>query len=232
MSILQYDIPIIIDYDKLHPETKKILEWVGYNQNVAEFGCHTGFLSYWLKKHGNTVTGVEINEQALNKAKEYLQESYAGNIEDEKIWNKFTTKYFSVVLYLHVLEHLADPWTALRRTHHILADDGILIVALPNISNAKNRFDMFFGKFEYEETGVMDRTHLRFFNNITAHHLLEECGYKVLEYYAPQKVSPLKHLLNHFPLLWRLTNKMNEKPSRIYSDNLTNLTMLFKCKLK
>src|ERR1043165_348604 len=170
-------------------EWRTILNWIGSNKNVLEVGCHTGDFSEQMKVHECMVTGMEINSKALELAKPFLKEAICGDIESKEAWEPLEGKKFDAILYQHVLEHLSNPWRILSNSKKYLNNYGIVIIALPNISNAHSRFDMFFGQFNYEEMGVMDKTHLRFFNQKTARELVTQAGMQVDAYASSWRVN-------------------------------------------
>lgn len=229
---LIYDRKLIEDLEKLDVENKKVLEWIKKGDRVLEFGCHSGYLSYWLKRYDCLVTGVDLDTEALKKAAPYLDNSFVGNIEKDDFWNYLGDSKYDSITFMHILEHLIDPWKVLERTKGILEDDGTVIISIPNICNARNRFSILKGRFDYEDTGVMDRTHLRFFNKKTGIEMIEKSGFKVVEYFAPVQVNPIKCLLDELPVFHHIgkhmVNKRREKS--IFSNNLTDLVMTFKCK--
>jgi len=93
---------------------------------------------------------------------------------------KLDGKRFDRVLLMDVLEHLRRPGQILQQAHGVVKRDGLLIVSLPNVANIFVRLMLLFGRFDYKERGILDRTHLRFFTRRTARRLLEENGYTVV----------------------------------------------------
>ena len=84
------------------------------------------------------------------------------NVENES--NFFPGEKFNLILVLDVLEHLVDPWKFLKMIKSRLSDRGTLIISVPNIRHYSVIKDLiFFGRWEYEESGILDSTHLRFF---------------------------------------------------------------------
>ena len=57
--------------------------------------------------------------------------------------------------------------------------DGHLVVSVPNVANITVRLMLLFGKFDYTERGILDRTHVRFFTRKTARRFLEEGGWEI-----------------------------------------------------
>jgi len=214
-------------------EWQTILGWIGKSKTVLETGCHTGDFSRLMQEQGCSITGLDINSKALEIAKPFLQEAISGDLEKAETWAKISGKKFDVILFEHVLEHLSDPWSILSNAKNYLAKDGSIIIALPNISNADTRFNMLFGKFDYEEIGVMDKTHLRFFNQKTAREMISGAGLKVDGYASSMWVNPMREFVDHLPLLTWLRFLFPSGKPKIsgWSPNLTDIVMLFKCSI-
>ena len=224
----------ITSKEELPSEWKTILGWIGKDKSVLEAGCHTGDFSRRLREAGCRVTGLEINSRALDEAKPFLEKAICGDLESKETWQLLAGESFEVILFEHVLEHLSDPWQILKKAATLLAPRGHIIIALPNISNAENRFRMLFGQFEYAEIGVMDKTHLRFFHQKTARELIMQAGLKVYDYASPWRVNPLREFIDHLPLLTYLRFLFPKSPRRksLLSRNLTDVVMIFKCSVK
>ncbi len=88
---------------------------------------------------------------------------------------------FDVVLAMAVIEHLVDPLSTLKNLRKVLKQNGKIIVTLPNVAHWSVRFSLLRGRFDYEEYGIMDRTHLHFYTIKTAKELLRESGYRITE---------------------------------------------------
>ena len=77
----------------------------------------------------------------------------------------------------------------------------------------------------------MDKTHLRFFNQKTARELITQAGLKVDAYDSPWRVNPVREFIDHLPGLnvFRKLFRKNISKSLLFSNNLTDVVMLFKC---
>lgn len=212
--------------------TIQVLEWIPKNHKVLEFGCHTGLLSKALKEEKNSsVTGVDINKDALVIAKSWQDKSYLIDIEDYKEWEgELRNSKFDIILFLHILEHLRNPEEVLHAAIKKLKADGFIIIGLPNISNINERFNMLKGLFEYEETGVMDKTHYKMFNYHSAVRMIKDNNLKIVDYKSPQKYNPLKFLLSKTFLFKKISLFL---PAESFftknNPNLTDPILLFKC---
>lgn len=217
-------------------QTRKVIDWIENNSNVLEFGCHTGLLSRCLSEGKNAkVVGLDINSEALKIAEKYQIRTIETDIEDPNLWMpQFENTSFDIITFLHIIEHLKNPDFVLKNAIELLSPNGFVIIGLPNVSNAKDRFDMFFGKFEYSEIGIMDSTHIHMFNYFSALNLISDAGLEIIDYYSPWQVNPIKHFLDHLPVLHRLAKNISVRPSRVFkfSPNITDSVMLFKCKIK
>lgn len=227
MQELVYDRKIPNNELEMSPEHKRVWNWIGSDKDVLEVAPHTGYFSALLQRNGCKVTGIEINDVALRQAEPYLEKSILGNIEETDVWNRLENKKFDVVLFMHVLEHLVNPEKVLKKAQSYLKDGGFIIVCLPNVSNWLERLNMMKGNFTYTESGIMDKTHLKFYNYFTAKELLEKNGYKILEYYGggwKVKFGILKNvsLMNGF------NRRFNYYVHKILSPNITDRTTAFK----
>lgn len=111
-----------------------------------------------------------------------VDEHYQGSLEDESLWERLAANEgpFDTILCLDVLEHLVDPWAAVSRCRDLLAQGGILIVSVPNLRHWRVTVPLlFFGKFNLRDSGIMDRTHLRWFVRDTAIELVSQEGLKL-----------------------------------------------------
>jgi glycosyltransferase involved in cell wall biosynthesis len=88
---------------------------------------------------------------------------------------------FTRILMLDVLEHMAAPERILEEAREMLAPNGRLVASLPNVANITVRLRLLFGRFEYGDGGIPDRTHLRFYTRGTARRLVESAGFEIVE---------------------------------------------------
>ena len=77
------------------------------------------------------------------------------------------------------LEHLRDPWRLLGNIRQSIDDDGCLLVCLPNAQHWSVQWRLASGQFRYESSGLMDRTHIRWFTRTTALEMLQGAGWAV-----------------------------------------------------
>ncbi len=160
---------------------------------VLDVGCGFANTSEAICKLGNEVTGIELDEHAASVAATRVTRVVRADVQAfGDIERQLGDSKFDVIMFADVLEHLAWPIGVLRGYLRWLAPEGSVIVSLPNVGLWSVRFSLLFGTFDYADTGVLDRTHLRFFTRKTARHLLDAAGLEpVRVQYNPGLVRPL-----------------------------------------
>ena len=149
---------------------------------ILEIGFGEGSTLSYLKSSNRCiwVGGIELSHAAVEKARQKnLDLVLEGNIEDEDIDLPFEENYVDVIIVLDVLEHLVDPWSVIHRCHTLLKPGGSLICSIPNVRNFKVVLPLLSGKWQYSDTGILDKSHLRFFTKKTAIELMECSGMNV-----------------------------------------------------
>lgn len=158
----------------------------GTSHKLLDVGCGEGFFAEQLHNNGNEVTGIDALESPIHAAsmRDYYQTDLQFGLGP--VASQLRGCEFDKVLILDVLEHLNQPERVLRDVIPLLRPSGgSVIVSVPNIANISVRLSLLFGRFEYADRGIMDRTHVRFYTRKTARELLESNGYRVVgEYYS------------------------------------------------
>lgn len=141
---------------------------------VLEIGCGSGATLGWLRRdhHAARTVGVEIAEPAASRARSFADDVYCLDFERQELPGG--EQKFDLVLCLDVLEHMVDPWAVVDRlATRYLETGGTLIVSLPNVRHYSVVLPLLFGgRWDYEDAGLLDRTHLRFFTKASARALL------------------------------------------------------------
>lgn len=157
--------------DLIPPKAKRILE----------VGCAAGYLGAWLKEQdpSREVIGVEAFPSAANEARRRLDVVIEGDVETLSL--PYPDGYFDCILYGDVLEHLQNPGAVLAAHRRLLAPDGEVLVCIPNVAHWSVLRELLAGSFTYQDEGLLDRTHLRFFTQKSFAALLTGAGLQPVE---------------------------------------------------
>ena len=154
---------------------------------IFDVGCRQGGFGASLKtqRPDRVVWAMEPNPAAAAVAAERLDKVIVGSFPADAP----TGQLFDAVTFLDVIEHLMDPWQAVREARTLLAPDGVVVAAIPNIRYFGALYPLLVhGRWDYTKTGLLDRTHLRFFTRATAVELFESNSYTI-ERIAPVNVA-------------------------------------------
>jgi len=165
---------------------------------VLDCGCGAGDNARLLAARGWEVTGVTISPEERVKAARYCNRVYAHDLESgipEPISGPF-----NLIVFSHVLEHLRNPSRVLKDARNMLAPEGSVAVALPNALAWRVRLQFLAGRFEYQEGGPMDDTHVRFYTFQSGKRLLEAHGFHVSQAIADGSF-PFRYLRRLAPRL-------------------------------
>ena len=167
---------------------------------ILDVGCGSGTLGAQLKTMpGIQVYGIDISPQAVQEAVSVLDGAWTIDIESTAGWpTEILEQRFDAIVISEVLEHLFAPEHLLRKVRSLLADKGVLVITVPNILFWKNRLRIFFGHFEYEDSGLMDRGHIHFFSWQSFNSLFVQEGFKIVDQWhvVPNRfLRPLRNLL-------------------------------------
>ncbi len=176
----KYDALLDINEDN---SASLILREVKKNSTVLEFGPANGRLTRYLKNELNCdVYIVEIDEEFFADAIEFAKDGICDDILNYKWLEKYGHITFDHIIFADVLEHIYEPRDVVEKSMSLLKDDGTVHVSVPNIAHNSIIIDLIKNKFEYRETGLLDKTHIRFFTYYSLLNLLESCGlYSILQ---------------------------------------------------
>jgi O-antigen biosynthesis protein len=158
-------------------ERRVMLERVPGGATVLDVGCWGGSVGRFLMKHRHvTVDGVEPDPEIASHARRFYRDVFVCAVED------FLTddqRVYDRLLFLDVLEHLRDPTDVLRRAKGLLTRDGRALASIPNVAHWSLRKELLLGRWRYQDNGLLDRTHLRFFTLESAEELLIDAGWRI-----------------------------------------------------
>jgi SAM-dependent methyltransferase len=149
---------------------------------VVEVGCSTGALAraYCKDNPACEYIGIEMDESFAARAKEFCSSVICADVEgisEPVLASLFPSDCW---IFGDSLEHLRDPWALLKRLRGHFQPDGRIIACIPNAQHWSVQVRLNCGAFRYEDAGLLDRTHLRWFTRTTIIELFQSTGYKIL----------------------------------------------------
>jgi 2-polyprenyl-3-methyl-5-hydroxy-6-metoxy-1,4-benzoquinol methylase len=157
-----------------------LYRYVPRGSRVLDVGCATGNFGAALQELKDcTVVGVDLNESDVREAATKISAAYVLDITDDGISERLGT--FDVVVFADVLEHLVDARAAMRAVHSLLNEGGVVLYSIPNMGHLSVRLDLLEGLFPYTELGLLDRTHLHFYDRLEVHDLFAAAGFRITD---------------------------------------------------
>ncbi|HUP85615.1 MAG TPA: class I SAM-dependent methyltransferase [Acidimicrobiales bacterium] len=169
-------------------------------KRLLDVGCSRGGFGAALlrTRPGLHMVGIEADADAAHEAAAHYAEVITGTFPDHLPRDRT----YDCIVFNDVLEHLVDPWAALRTAAELLEPNGTVLASIPNVRGLRNLIDLTVrGEWQYVEMGILDRTHLRFFTRRSMVRLFEESGYEIDRIHG---IFPLGSRWHVAPILTRL----------------------------
>lgn len=147
---------------------------------VLEVGCASGGTLLKIKNtfKNAKLYGIELNKFAAEDAASFA-DIKIGNVEKEEI--DYPEDFFDYIILADVLEHLLDPWTLLKKLTRFAKPEGRILASVPNVMHHSVIKNLLRGNWTYEDSGILDRTHLRFFTLNEIAKMFSQAGCTELE---------------------------------------------------
>lgn len=154
----------------------QITNLIPEGSKILDIGAGSGTLSRVFTRLGKSVEidGIEPNNFAAELARPYYQNLLIGYTQDHL--NFIRTNTYDYVILADVIEHIEDPISFLSELLSCLPNSTKLILSMPNIAFGGVRLALMNGNFDYVDSGLIERTHLRFYTLQTAQKLFEFLG--------------------------------------------------------
>lgn len=186
-------------------------------EEVLEIGCAYGSLGRSLKieRDNFKIHGIEINEAARTSLNHY--DSFEiGNAEE--LITRFTGQRFDLIVLGDVVEHMMDPWAFITQCVDLLSDSGHILISVPNIANLSVVGRLIVNDaWDYEESGILDKTHIRFFTRKSLQNFLTS---------LPVDVVSFERNFDSYRVIGALGNKILQK----IIPRLVTCQIIFLCK--
>jgi len=175
----RYDFDgIDLDSGSVHAD---VVQLVPEGSRVMELGPATGYMTRVFAERGCTVVGIELDPNMAEQARGFCERLIVGDLDVLDLKAELGDERFDVIVAADVIEHLKDPLAALRKLKPFLAPEGHFVISVPNVAHGSIRLALLSGRFDYQEKGLLDSTHLRFFTRETLAKLLDEAELGVVD---------------------------------------------------
>lgn len=142
---------------------------------VLDIGAGQGELGRLLSD--NTVDGIDLSSEAAAKASPFYRRFWVSDLNEEGLAKVATEgESYDFIVIADVLEHLLSPDKLIAEAKGLLSEDGCMLISLPNVAYVGLVAELIQGHFTYRETGLLDRTHLRFYTDDSARELFLDQG--------------------------------------------------------
>nr|CAA6814698.1 MAG: Methyltransferase domain-containing protein [uncultured Thiotrichaceae bacterium] len=165
--------------DQNHSHSQIVSRIPQYAQ-VLELGCATGEMSRVLKQACQAqVFGVEKDPQSAWQAQRHCDYVFVEDLDDAGSLSALEFEKFDVITLVDVIEHLQHPEDLLERLKPLMMEESTILLSVPNVAHASVRLELLTGDFRYEEAGILDSTHLKFFTLKSLKSMLARCGFVI-----------------------------------------------------
>lgn len=146
---------------------------------VLDIGCGSGVLARAISKYGKKVAidGIEPNICAAELAKPHYRTIKIGYAEN--FFYEIKNSTYDYIVLADVIEHIADPYIFLKNLLGVVPKSTKLLISIPNIAFGGIRLSLLNGNFDYVDSGLLEKTHLRFFSLTSIKELIFKLGLNI-----------------------------------------------------
>lgn len=187
-------------------------------RRVVEAGCADGELAraYLARHPGCEYVGIEMDAARAALARPGLARVIEADIEGMDAAALGALAPVDAWVFGDVLEHLVDPWALLARVRVTLAPDGVVVACIPNMQHWSVAVRLVLGELFYEDAGLLDRTHLRWFTRATLGAMFRDAGYAVTRLERRVFDSPMRE--RALQAVGNFASVMGARPRAVMAD--------------
>ena len=185
---MKYDFELSLDE---HTSVGKIVSQIKDHSSVLEFGPGNGRMTrYLISEKKCSVSIVEFDQELYENVMKYAHDGFLGDIEKYDWTEYFDGKKYDYIVFADVLEHLSNPELTLEKVIPFLAKDGKLLITFPNIAHNSVLIDLFNNKLDWNQYGLLDKTHNTFYTQSGFEKLFGRLGLNIaIEDYTYSQVG-------------------------------------------
>jgi 2-polyprenyl-3-methyl-5-hydroxy-6-metoxy-1,4-benzoquinol methylase len=215
MGRLMQQTPV---HDSHNPDLLRLIPTK--SKKIIEIGCSSGALAREFKKQSPTVhwVGMDIDPDYVELAKRYCDQTLVGNIElkDEQFYREYAD--CDCWIFGDTLEHLKDPWAVLGHIRKVIPAHGVVTACIPNAQHWSLIVRLAVGDFRYEDDGLLDKTHLRWFTRQTMIELFDSQGFTIAE--GGPRIFDEPNRERFLPLIAEIAKSCGANPEVTVNDAL------------
>jgi 2-polyprenyl-3-methyl-5-hydroxy-6-metoxy-1,4-benzoquinol methylase len=145
---------------------------------VLDIGCGNGSLAQILNKRGYRIIGIDNDPSSLHIACQSCNRVIETDIER---WDFDIGLKFDYIILADVIEHLCQPLEVMQKLIALLQENGTIIISVPNVAHLSVRLMLLFGRWDYSERGILDKTHYRFFTLLSLKKIIAKAKFHIIK---------------------------------------------------
>lgn len=152
---------------------------VAADSTVLDVGTGSGALGRYLKTLGCAVDGITYSEEEAREAVSGYDRIEIADLEASLPSAFFSEAHYDVVVCADILEHLRNAAEVLADLRRLLTPDGRVLLSIPNATYMGVLFGLLSSRFVRTREGVLDITHVNFFDRQGLEQLVSRAGYRI-----------------------------------------------------
>lgn len=180
----------------LYKALKSLIGKIEKNQIILDVGCGNGLMTNSLIGEGYNVFGTDGSDTGIEIAdNQNAGRFFVQDLSSEDLPKELQDIKFNLIISTEVIEHLYNPRSYIDFCKRVLMKNGggEIIISTPYHGYLKNLVMATTGKMDPHFTALWDGGHIKFWSRKTLTQLLEEFGFKILEFKGSGR----------FPYLWK-----------------------------
>lgn len=165
----------------------RVINEVSEGSKILDVGAGGGLLGklFQFANKKIVIDGIEPSSYAASLISHEYRNFYNGYIQDYQ--EQIIKENYNYIIFADVIEHIDNPIEVFEEFFNKLDINTKIIISVPNIAFATTRLSLFYGKFEYVDSGILEATHLRFYTKETLNKLIEAFHFNIEKFYYLQR---------------------------------------------